>query len=238
MGVASDQSLVAESVRRALHERGHGCVTLSWPAAVDDSTDLRPRLRPRSREGSAHTPQVAVLLSDLDRWGRVMAARTLVAGLPVPWLVLAGAPRGPVWGALYESGATLVLHTDTDLDTVCDAVVRLGSGSASTPGPPRELLRAWQSYAQRRRELTHRLQTLTGREEQVLHQLHQGVPVRSIAERSEVAEATVRSQVKAILRKLDVSSQIAAVAAYQEVQSINSRATQVEVLEAMSEPVP
>ena len=43
--------------------------------------------------------------------------------------------------------------------------------------------------------------------------------MRDIAELGEVTEATVRSQVKAILRKLEVNSQIAAVAVYQEVQS-------------------
>ena len=43
-----------------------------------------------------------------------------------------------------------------------------------------------------------------------------GLAVRAIAELGEVSEATVRSQVKAILRKLDVNSQIAAVAAYEE----------------------
>ena len=61
-----------------------------------------------------------------------------------------------------------------------------------------------------------RLETLSDREEEVLQQLHEGVGVRAIAEQSEVAETTVRSQVKSILRKLDVSSQMAAVLAYEE----------------------
>ena len=53
----------------------------------------------------------------------------------------------------------------------------------------------------------------------MLQQLHQGLGVRAIAEHGGVTEATVRSQVKAILRKLEVNSQIAAVAAYEQVQS-------------------
>ena len=65
--------------------------------------------------------------------------------------------------------------------------------------------------------MTARLQTLTGREEEILQKLHEGFAVRSIAELSEVTEATVRSQVKAILKKLDVNSQMAAVAAYEHV---------------------
>ena len=50
----------------------------------------------------------------------------------------------------------------------------------------------------------------------MLQQLHEGIGVRSIAEQWEVAEATVRSQVKAILKKLDVKTQMAAVAAYED----------------------
>ena len=61
-----------------------------------------------------------------------------------------------------------------------------------------------------------RLQSLSDRESEVLQQLHGGVGVRAIAEQSEVALTTVRSQVKSILRKLEVSSQMAAVLAYEE----------------------
>ena len=43
----------------------------------------------------------------------------------------------------------------------------------------------------------------------------EGMAVRMIADQSEVAEATVRSQVKAILKKLDVNTQMAAVALYE-----------------------
>ena len=49
------------------------------------------------------------------------------------------------------------------------------------------------------------------RECEVLGQLMQGHSVRGIAEHSVVAETTVRTQVKSILAKLEVSSQLAAV---------------------------
>ena len=54
---------------------------------------------------------------------------------------------------------------------------------------------------------------LTPREAQVLQLLHAGQPVRTIADSFAVAEATVRSQVKSLLRKLAVNSQLSAVAA-------------------------
>jgi DNA-binding NarL/FixJ family response regulator len=56
-----------------------------------------------------------------------------------------------------------------------------------------------------------RLDLLTVREAEVLGLLMTGLAVRDIADASVVSEATVRSQVKSILSKLEVSSQLAAV---------------------------
>ncbi len=54
---------------------------------------------------------------------------------------------------------------------------------------------------------------LTQREEEVLHRLCEGESVQRIAAESYVSVATVRTQVRAILLKLDVGSQLEAVAA-------------------------
>jgi DNA-binding NarL/FixJ family response regulator len=56
-----------------------------------------------------------------------------------------------------------------------------------------------------------RLEDLTPREREVLGQLMGGRQVREIARLNVVSEATVRTQVKSILAKLEVSSQLAAV---------------------------
>jgi two-component system response regulator FixJ len=56
-----------------------------------------------------------------------------------------------------------------------------------------------------------RLDLLTPRERQVLGALIDGRTVRTISQDSVVSEATVRTQVKSILNKLEVSSQLAAV---------------------------
>jgi len=62
-------------------------------------------------------------------------------------------------------------------------------------------------------DLERRLELLTPREAQVLGHLMEGRPVRDIAHVSFVSEATVRTQVKSILAKLEVTSQLAAVGA-------------------------
>lgn len=53
---------------------------------------------------------------------------------------------------------------------------------------------------------------LTGRQQQVLHLLADGVPAREIADRLGIAEATVRNHIRSILRELEVHSQLEAVA--------------------------
>jgi DNA-binding NarL/FixJ family response regulator len=218
VAVASDHQLVAEAVVAALRNRSFEPLLVRWPASSPDPVG-KARRRRAFRRSVGPPPDVGLLLSDLTRMDQVLSAQTIVKALPLPWLVMAGAARGPAWGALYEGGANLVVPSDTGLVNVCDLLADLSAGRK--PGAQRrdrrELIQGWRTFAAQRSDLTARLQTLTGREEQILRQLHQGCPVRNIAEQSEVTEATVRSQVKAILKKLDVNSQMAAVAAYENV---------------------
>jgi DNA-binding NarL/FixJ family response regulator len=229
VAVSADQNLVAESVRAALHHRGYDAVVVRWPAAEENGA-APPRRRRRARRAAGPPPDIALLLSDLYKIRQVRGAQALISALDVPWLVLAGVPRGPAWGALYERGAALIVSTDIGLDDLCGFIDDLSAGRTPLEaGRRRELIRAWRAFAAHQGELAARLSSLTGREEEVLQQLYQGLGVRTIAERGDVTEATVRSQVKAILRKLEVNSQIAAVAAYQEVQSSSAHRTIVPI---------
>jgi DNA-binding NarL/FixJ family response regulator len=219
VAVAADQNLVAESVRVALVERGYDAVAPRW--LVDGTRSAAETPLPLTRPGEHEPlPDVALLLSDLSKIAQVQRAQTLLGDLDVPWLVMTEVPAGPAWGALYDGGAALVVSSDTDLDTFCGLLDDVCAGRA-LPEPERhhELVSLWRSFAQQRHQLTTRISSLTGREEEVLQQLHQGQVVRAIAAAGEVTEATVRSQVKAILRKLEVNSQMAAVTAYREMDS-------------------
>jgi DNA-binding NarL/FixJ family response regulator len=219
VAVAADHKLVAEAVQAALLHRGYDAVVMAWPRA-DGPPGPRTRRRRWSTRKAGPPPDVGMLVNDLDKIKEVQRAQRLVNALDVPWLALAGVPRGPAWGALYEMGVALIVSTDIGLDDLCGFVDDLHAGRTPLEaGRRRELIRTWRAFAAHRGEMAARIGTLTGREEEVLQQLYQGHGVRAIAERGEVSEATVRSQVKAILRKLQVNSQIAAVAAYQEVQS-------------------
>jgi two-component system nitrate/nitrite response regulator NarL len=61
------------------------------------------------------------------------------------------------------------------------------------------------------REIKARFELLTTREGEVLGQLMVGRQVSEIARRSFVSESTVRTQVKSVLSKLQVNSQLTAV---------------------------
>lgn len=226
VAVVADHGLVSESVRAALSSRGFDAVRVRWPAAAQGDEEPRRRRPRRPGRSVGPPPDVGLLLSDLSTSELVSAARSLVEGLSVPWLVLTGVPRGPAWGALYESGAALVVSSRTRLDATCALLEELAAGR--TPRARRrrrELIRSWRSFAQQRDELRARLEALTDREEQVLGLLHEGMTVREIGEQASVTESTVRSQVKAILRKLGVTSQLAAVAVYDEIQSDSTEAS-------------
>ena len=102
---------------------------------------------------------------------------------------------------------------DAPLSTIVGVVRRLRDGvGAMAPEERRELVahyRAQHALASEQRAL---LEKLSQRESEVLSHLTLGRSVGEIARLSIVSEATVRTQVKAVLAKLGVSSQLAAVA--------------------------
>ena len=116
------------------------------------------------------------------------------------------------WGHCIAQGARKVLSKSRPLQEILATVRRLNSVASVMDVQERErLLAAYQAESARTHQLTSRLELLTGREQQVLGNLMEGQTVREISRASVVSEATVRTQVKSILAKLEVSSQLAAV---------------------------
>lgn len=116
-----------------------------------------------------------------------------------------------------EAGAIGTVNTsepvDGLLETVHDAITgsRVLSVSAET-----DLLLELRQHERETEQKLRPFSNLSGRESEVLAAMMQGLSAAQIAEDSFVSVATIRSQIKAILRKLGVNSQLAAVAqAYQ-----------------------
>lgn len=209
----ADQYLVGQAVRTALGAMGFVVVHLRWPAAqhLDETAH-------RVREGGA---AVGLLICDLDKSGRVQEVVDIVAATHLRWLLLSHGAEGPRWGSVLDAGVAAVLPISSGLDDLAVALHALARKRAVMDEVVRRrVLRQWRHAVMEQRALLARMDLLTTREMEVLVLLHDGSTVRGIAESSGVSETTVRSQVKAVLRKLEVSSQLAAVAAYRRAREM------------------
>ena len=86
VAVASEQALVAEAVRASLSSRDFQASTLRWPGERQVG----------SRRSASDGADVGLMITDLDRWSRVRAASLLLTRVPLPWVVLTAAPKGPM----------------------------------------------------------------------------------------------------------------------------------------------
>lgn len=146
-----------------------------------------------------------------DPWMGTIAPLTR-AGVDV--VILTSTTDQACWGQALRRGARAVLPKSKPLNDLVSIVRRLTEGLRVLDVREREELIA---HAVRRdiemaglRELFERL---SRREGEVLEHLRNGRTVSQIAALDFVSPATVRTQVKSILAKLEVTSQIAAVGA-------------------------
>ncbi len=115
-----------------------------------------------------------------------------------------------------EAGAAGVLSKGTSTGEILIALSAAAAGERLIGDDERhELLGILRRERSRRLQDLRRFETLTARERDVLAAICDGQSAAEIAESSYVSMATVRSQIRAILLKLGVTSQLAAsVAAY------------------------
>jgi two-component system nitrate/nitrite response regulator NarL len=202
--VVDDHALFAESLVLAVRRDGYRVAR----------ADLgRPPVRSRILE-QVRQRRPAVVLLDLALGdlgdGMPLISDITAAGSAV--VVVTACADPAAWGACLHEGASTVLPKTRPLEEVLTVLHRLDSGLPVLAAPGRrELLAVWRDRQRERRDRLALLSRLTRRESQVLGQLSLGRTVRDIATRSMVSEATVRTQVKSILGKLEVSSQVAAV---------------------------
>lgn len=202
--VIEDHTLFAESLQIALELKGHEVRRVPLPADLHSATTLLPAVM-------RHQPHV--LLLDLDL-GNADGSRLIepVARAGTAVVVLTGSSDRARWGHCLRLGARKVMVKTSPLNEILATIRLIGEGRpVMTVEDREELVRHWQEERAAVSELHDRLNRLTAREAEVLGQLMDGHQVRQIAETSVVSEATVRTQVKSILSKLEVTSQIGAV---------------------------
>jgi two-component system nitrate/nitrite response regulator NarL len=207
--VVEDHGLLAQSLRLALSAEGM-TVTVPPLLAVEVLA-------------AAEREQPAVVLLDLDLGpvggdGSVLIEPLTAGGARV--IVVSGArDRLRLAGAL-ESGAYGLLSKDVPLADLLDAVRRAAAGEPfrhAQQDERRVLLAELRSRRAARAAELAPFEALTPRERFVLCALMDGMSAGVIATTSFVSEATVRSQIRGVLTKLGVSSQLAAVAMARQV---------------------
>ncbi len=116
-------------------------------------------------------------------------------------------------GDAIEAGAAGILRKSDTFDRLLGGIRDAAAGRSVTPPAERDSLVA---EARRLHEVDDvraaRLASLTPRELHVLERLTTGSTAEQIASDETISLSTVRTHIKAILRKLEVSSQLAAVA--------------------------
>jgi DNA-binding NarL/FixJ family response regulator len=168
-------------------------------------------------------PGLALLDLDLgrDERRRPIDGVALVAPLRAAgWrvLVLSGSTDRCRIGAALAEGAVAAVPKAAPFPQLLAAVRAAIAGREVMPAARRREL--VELHARRRDEdadLTDRLARLTPREREVLAHLAAGRRAQAVADAFVVSLATVRTQIRSIFAKLEVSSQIEAVALYRRV---------------------
>ncbi|MBW3605507.1 MAG: LuxR C-terminal-related transcriptional regulator [Actinobacteria bacterium] len=161
-----------------------------------------------------------LLLLDFDLGDQIGVAFGLIeplttAGLTV--VMLTGERNPLVLAQCLEEGAVGVMNKSVSFDELVEQIHAVLEGEALMTRHEREelLSRLRLHRAERDHEL-RAFNELTAREGEVLGELMQGKAADTIAEESVVSVATIRTQIRSILSKLGVNSQLAAVARAQQ----------------------
>ncbi len=180
------------------------------------SADLVPL---DSREGVIETVTTVapdLVLLDLELGAPVGDGSTLVrpfvaAGAGV--LVVSASECPHRIGTAVEAGALDVVSKSAPFDRLLQTVVAAAEGRHRMRESDRQrILHDLHDARERDRSARAPFASLTPREQRVLRALSDGLSVASMARDWYVAEATVRSQVRGVLMKLGVTSQLEAVA--------------------------
>ena len=169
-------------------------------------------------QAQANAP--GLLLLDFDLGEQIGVAFGLIeplsaAGLDV--VMLTGERNALMLAQCLEEGAVGVINKSVSFDELLDQIhFALGGGDLMTRHEREEMLSQLRQHRSVRDQELRAFTELTVRECEVLGELMQGKAADTIAEESVVSVATIRTQIRSILAKLGVNSQLAAVARAQQ----------------------
>jgi two-component system nitrate/nitrite response regulator NarL len=203
--LVEDHAIIKQALALALQQTG---------MVVETAGELQPDAVLKQAE--AFRPDVVLLdfyLGEADSLPMIEPLRALGARV----LVLTGTTDPRSLGACLEAGAVGIVSKGESLDRLAQAITdALAGSSVMRPADRDALLEAARRARADDEERLAPFATLTARERQVLAHLMQGHSAEDISRIEFVSLATVRSQIRGILQKLDVNSQLAAVTMAQQ----------------------
>ena len=194
--IADDHSTVAEALALALASRG---------LTAETTDDLRVDHLVRT---VASVRPTVVTLDLYHGFGEptTVAAIPPIRRLGASVVVLTGSTRDADAAAALAAGAAAVVHKGAALGDALEVIAAVARDSDPDPAAP-----ASPPVQAPRDAALARVASLSRRETHVLTALARGATAAEIAAANHVAIATVRSQIHAVLTKLGVRSQLAAV---------------------------
>jgi two-component system, NarL family, nitrate/nitrite response regulator NarL len=200
--VVEDHQLVGQGLQTALSANGFE-VFRSFSATPEGILD------------EARACQPALVLLDLELGdagdGRDLISPLIELGARV--LVLSGVTDRIELAKCLEAGALGLASKAETFASVLDKVRRAADGETVIPVGDRALYVAeLQDHRSAERARTAPFESLTRRERQVLGMMMEGSSAQTMARESFVSLATVRTQIRSVLQKLGVNSQLAAAA--------------------------
>jgi DNA-binding NarL/FixJ family response regulator len=201
--IVDDHTLMGEVLALTLRQRGYDAYYLS---AIGITRERITAARP------------ALVLLDIsfgdDSRGGLDLLADLVHEIPLI-AMLTGVDDRTVLAEAIADGASGIIGKHESIDEVVARVdLLLREGSSVTPSDRERASALVQSKRMKKLSRQERLAALTERERNVLEHVSAGASVTDIANLECVSLATVRTHVRAVLQKLDVHSQVAAVAFY------------------------
>ncbi len=209
--IVDDHELVGTSLKLSLRSEGvsaHHCA----PAGSDEVL----------RVAAGLTPGVVLLDLDLGRNpdGSILDGVRLVAPLcAAGWrvIILSGSADGSRIGAGLAEGAMAWVPKNAPFPTLLGAMRNAAVGRELMPPARRQqFIDTYRQRSHERDELLAKLGKLSPREREVLALLAGGQRAQAVADHFVVSLATVRTQIRAVLTKLEVGSQLEAVALYRK----------------------
>jgi DNA-binding NarL/FixJ family response regulator len=205
--IIDDHELFSTSLLLAL--TAYGLDTSPWP--VERISELPARRPPKPR---------GLIVLDLDLGadlnGRRINGADLIENLRAKgWavLIVTGSNDKSGIAAAVARGAIGLVQKSSSLDVLLETVLTGARGKPVMSIAERDRwLELHRRYQARDRELAQRLSRLSPREREVLDRLAEGQRAATIAERLVVSMTTVRTQIRSILAKTGVNSQLEAVA--------------------------